>query len=101
MPTVTSEMVHVPADNYVYLVANSGNEISFVSSDRLMSHPDSGWSSSRLTGAHCLGNPPHVDRSSHVGATLQSSSTSQMNSQTGEQDCPVFRTTLEMEVKET
>ena len=101
MPTVTSEMVHVPADNYVYLVANSGNELSFVSSDRMTSHPDNGWSSSRLTGAHCLSNPPDVDRPSHVGATLQSSSTWRRNSQSGELDRPVFRTTLEMEVKET
>ena len=32
MPTVTSELYHVPSDKVVFLVANSGNELSFVSS---------------------------------------------------------------------
>lgn len=96
MPTVTSELFHVPSDKVVFLVANSGNELSFVSSqpeiDRMTSRPSSG-SSSRLAGAHCAGSSSSESR----GA-----STWRMNSfsHSGEPE-RTFRSTLEMEVAET
>ena len=43
MPTVTSEMVHVLVDNYIFLVANSGNKLFFVASDRMTSQRSLTW----------------------------------------------------------
>ena len=97
--TVVTEMNHVPSDKFVYLMTSqSGNELSFVSSQpvtsRLDSHVDG--LSPRLTGRlpsdHVVGSP-------HVGASLGALSSWWRN--TDERDRPVNRTMLEMEVAET
>ena len=46
--SVTTEICHIPQDIFVYLVANSENELSFVSGRNAMT------SSSRLDGAHLV-----------------------------------------------
>ena len=64
MPTVTSELLHVPSDKVVFVVANSGNELSFVSgsSGSVTSQTETGLSS-RLVGAH---SQNHAERLGHV-----------------------------------
>ena len=98
MPTVTSELFHVPSDNVVFLVANSGNELSF-SSSSVTSQPDIGFSS-RFSGAHCS---PHVDRFSHVASPGRGASSSwrinPWRDQSVEQ-AQTFTSTLEMQVAE-
>ena len=47
---MTTDICHIPQDKFVYLVANSENELSFVSGRNAMT------SSSRLDGAHLVAN---------------------------------------------
>ena len=79
MPTVTSELFHVPSDKVVFLVSNSGNELSFVSgsSGSVTSQTETGLSS-RLVGAH---SKNHVERLGHVDSLglLSSPSALQIN----------------------
>lgn len=90
-----TEISHVPADKYVYLLSSqSGNELSFVSSQPVTSRQSSGLSP-RLAGPHSF---DHVVRSPHVGA-LSASSSWRTNS--AQLERPTYRSTLEMEVAET
>ena len=60
-----TEISRVPADKYVYLLSSqSGNELSFVSSQPVMSRQSSELSP-RLAGPH---SSDHVVRSPRVGA---------------------------------
>ena len=62
---IVSTVYNVPCNKYVYLVANqSGNELSFVSSQPVMSQLDSRLSP-RSAGPH---SSDHVTRSSPAGA---------------------------------
>ena len=102
MNTVTSEVVDIPSDKYVYLIANSGNERSFVSQIARYSmtlFPDSGSMSSRLSGPHSAGSSSfaHVPESSGHETVRPSW---RMDMHSGEKDRPTYQSTLEMEVAE-
>ena len=64
MPTVTTELFHVPFDKVYFVVANSGNELSFVSgsSGSVTSQTETGLSS-QLVGAQ---SQNHAERLGHV-----------------------------------
>ena len=95
---IVSTVNHVPCDKYVYLVANqSGNELSFVSSQPVTSRLDSGLSP-RLTGPH---SSDHVTKSSRAGAGVGAPSDSSWRMNTTDFERPTYRARLEMEVAET
>ena len=98
--TVVSEISHVPTDKFVYLMTTqSGNELSFVSTQPVTLRPDSHVSglSPRLAGPH---SSDHVVRASHV-VNMGALSSTTWRRNTDEIDRPLYRTTLEMEVAET
>ena len=99
MNIVTSEGVHIPSDKYVYLIASSGNELSFVSQTdrhRMTSFPDSRGMLSRLSGPHSAGSSSFAHITESSGHEMRP--TWQMDMHSGEKDC---RRMLEMEVAET
>lgn len=92
---IVTEISHVRVDKYVYLLSNqSGNELSFVSSQPVTSLQNSGLSP-RLAGPHLA---DHAVRSPHMGA-LSAGSSWRMN--TAQLERPTYRSTLEMEIAET
>ncbi|MCG8047947.1 MAG: hypothetical protein N0E48_20400 [Candidatus Thiodiazotropha endolucinida] len=94
MNTVTSEITHIPADKFVYIVANrSENELSLRPSQVVTSRPDKGLPS-RLAEPLSSEN---VTRTANF--TAPSVSSWRMNTQ--ELEGATFRSTLEMEVAQT
>ena len=97
MPTVTSELYHVPSDKVVFLVANSGNELSFVSSSETVTSQADIALQSRFAGAHS-------SSINHVGSTglFATPAVEQIHTpRPVNEQSQMFRSTLEMQMLET
>ena len=87
--SVTTEICHIPQDKFVYLVANSENQLSFVSGRNAMT------SSSRLDGAHLVANGGITH-----GASARMN-TAQVVEPDRQSQPSTFRSSLELEVAAT
>lgn len=99
MTNVTTEIVHIPANKFVYLISNSGNELSFVSGKSGVTSSSGIQGPSQLSGAHCSGS--HVVNQSHMAAQRDQMRLPSWRDAASEQGNQLHRSTLEMEVAAT